>query len=173
MTEQYPINQLHDEVEVRINGDEIRAEVTGISYVCPVYMYVVELDTPIDGEFGPQTGFFVPESILVPKPDLADITQLSTIGTYVYVDEDETSGEVIALDVTVKVGTEDNTFWYVVSDDARDGLQPIKFVPFSSKDEAIEFAKRCIEESHAAAPGENAEQYLARIEQEGEGESAD
>jgi hypothetical protein len=167
MSEQYPRHKIGDEVEVSIDSEEIRATITGIYYTCPTYMYIVGLVSPVEGEFGPQTGLCVPEGILIPKPDVTHLTKLKPIGTYVYVDEDEESGDTIAIDATIKLGTEDEVFWYVL-EDTENGLQPIKFVPYNSQEEAEEYARDYIEVNHMAAPGENAAQYLARIEQEGE-----
>ena len=171
MTEQYPVHKIGDEVDVHIDDDESRATILGITYTCPIYMYIVKLDSPIEGEFGPQTGLYVPESILVPKPDLKSLTKFISLGTYVYVDEDD-NDETTAIDVTVKLGTDDDIFWYVATDDAEYGLQPVKFVPFSNREEAEEYANDYIQENHSAAPGENAAQYLARIGQEGEDDPA-
>lgn len=168
MTETYPAHKIDDEVDVHIGADsqDMRGIVTGISYVCPLYMYVVQLNSPIEGEFGPQTGLYVPESLLVSKPDISGITERSPIGAYVFtIDEDD---EVVdAIDVYVSVGSEDGILWYVLSDDVMDGVQPVVFTPFTSQADAESFAWDYTASNHEAAPGENAEQYLARISTEG------
>lgn len=170
MTETYPAHNVDDEVEVNVGSDSlaVRGTVTGISYVCPLYMYVVQLNSPIDGEFGPQTGLYVPESLLVSKPDISRIEKRELVGSYVFTltgDEEET---VDAIDVYVSVGSEDGVFWYVISEDPIDGVQPVVFTPFTNQSDAEIFAGDHITSSHEAAPGENAEQYLVRISTEGE-----
>jgi hypothetical protein len=170
MTEQYPIHQINDEVDVCINEQYQRAVVIGLSYTCPVYMCVIQLNEPVEGEFGPQTGFYVPEGVLVGMPDVESLPMWTTVGSYTSVDEDET-GELVVLDVQVGIAEGDGKI-YVVTKDEVNGKQPVEFTPFSSHEEAEEYAMNHIQENHAAAPGENAEQYLARIEQEGESESA-
>jgi hypothetical protein len=173
MTEQYPRHQIDDEIEVRTSDQDLRGTITGISYACPVYMYVIQLVNPVEGEFGQQTGLYVPEGILIAKPDVDPLTQLAIVDTYVYVDEDEANGETTAIDVEVLIATEDDVFWYVISRDEMDGKQPVRFSPFNDYNEALEFANNYIQENHAAAPGENAAQYLARIAAEGEDGSHD
>jgi len=166
MTEQYPIHQINDEVDICINEQYLRAVVTGLSYTCPVYMCIIQLNEPVEGEFGPQTGFYVPEGVLVGKPDVELLSMWTTVGSYTYVDENE-SGELVVLDVQVGIA-EGGGKIYVVTKDEVAGKQPIEFTSFGSHAEAEEYALNHIQENHAAAPGENAAQYLARIEQEGE-----
>jgi hypothetical protein len=168
MTEQYPRHKIDDEIEVRTADQDLRGTITGISYVCPVYMYVVQLINPIEGEFGLQTGLYVPEGILLPKPEVDSLSQLARVGSYVYVDEDENSGDTIAIDVDILIATEDDVSWYVISNDVLDGKQPVIFTPFNDYNDALEFASNYIKENHAAAPDETAEQYLARVSLEGE-----
>lgn len=168
MPETYPIHQIDDEVEVHLGEDTLdaRGTVTGISYVCPLYMYVVQLDSPIEGEFGQQTGLYIPESMLVSKPDIDNIKR-ELVGVYVFVTEPEDEGETVeALDVQVSVGSEDGVLWYVLSEDDMDGVQPVVFTPFTSQEDAEGFARDYIESNHEADPGENAEQYLTRISAE-------
>lgn len=171
MTETYPAHKIDDEVDVHVGADstDMRGTVIGISYVCPLYMYVVQLNSPIDGEFGPQTGLYVPESLLVSKPDISGIKNKEPVGAYVFtVDEDD---EVLdAIDVFVSVGSEDGVFWYVISEDSMDGVQPVVFTPFTSQSDAESFAQDYIASNHEAAPGENAEQYLLRISAKGKDE---
>ena len=90
----------------------------------------------------------------------------TTVGSYTFVDETE-EGEVFALDVQVGIAEGDGKI-YVVSNDSAEGKQPIEFTSFDSLGEAEAFALEYIQENHAAAPGENAEQYLARVSVEGE-----
>lgn len=168
MSETYPAHSIDDEVDVHVGADsqDMRGTVLGIFYVCPIYMYVVQLNSPIEGEFGPQTGLYVPESLLVAKPDISEITNREPVGSYVFtLDEDD---EVVgAIDVHISIGSEDGVFWYVLSEDSIDGVQPVVFTPFTSQEDAVNFASELIQSNHEAAPGENAEQYLARIGAEG------
>jgi hypothetical protein len=162
MTENYPEYEINAEVEVVANDDYLRGTVIGINYTCPVYMYIVHLDSPIDGEFGQQTGLYVPEGVLVGIPDLNTLTSLETMGSYVSTTEDG------AVDVKVIVASPvSQDEWYVLLSDPIDGIQLMRFSPFDTKDEAVEVATTILEENHEAAPGENAEQYLARISSEG------
>lgn len=167
MSEQYPRHQVDDEIDVRTNDDDLRGTVIGISYVFPTYMYIIQLTSPVETEFGPQTGLYVPEESLIAKPDVDLLLKWITMGSYVYVDEDD-DGETDAVDVEVAIATEDDVFWYVVSNDTRDGKQPIRFTPFNDRTEAEDFASSYIQENHAAAPEENAAEFLARIRVEGE-----
>lgn len=70
MTEHYPKHQIDNEIEVRTSDQDLRGTIIGISFVCPTYMYVVQLVNPVESEFGPQTGLYVPEGILIGKPDV-------------------------------------------------------------------------------------------------------
>jgi len=169
MTEQYPKHQIEDEIEVRVSDQHHRGTITGIAYSCPLYMYIVQLNDPVEGEFGPQTGLYVPEGILIAKPDVESLSMWTTVGSYTFVDETE-DGEVFALDVQIGIAEEGDAI-YVVSNDTADGKQPLEFTSFGSHQEAQEYALEYIKENHAAAPGENAEQYLARVSSECDSEN--
>ena len=142
-------------VEVTVPSDYLRGEVIGIQYTYPVYMYIVQLDSPFEGEFGKQTGLYVPESILSPEPNVEPLSKKS-VGQYVCLTDDG------AIDVQVMVAHDENG-WYVLLVDTIDGTQLVRFTPFGDESEAQEVAQTIIEENHEAAPGENAGQYLTRI----------
>jgi hypothetical protein len=163
MTEKHPEHSIEDEVEVRIGSDRSehrRGIVLGISYVCPIYMYIVQLDVPIESEFGLQTGLSVPESILVAKPDISNLTNIKSIGSYVFVFEDD--GVINASDVKVSIGSDDG-LWYVISEDDLDGDQPVIFTSFPDQVCAETFACNYLEENYETGPGETAKQYLEEL----------
>jgi hypothetical protein len=163
MEPEYEIDSL---VELEIEGQDVTGTVTGINYVCPIYMYVIQLDDPIETEFGNQTGLYVPENILYGCPDANEITQWVEVGSYVFTYDVEGEFDEKVIDVHVKIGSDaEESDWYVFSDDCRDGLRPLTFKPFN-KDDASLFAKLHIEENHEADRGENAEQYQARMKEE-------
>ena len=167
MTETYPEFEIGTEVEVIASDDFIRGEVIGINYTCPLYMYIIHLNRPFEGEFGQQTGLYVPESSLISEPDIENLVR-TVVGTYVCLTENG------ALDVSVMVATTDDEDvgqeypWYVILVDSIEGTQYLRFSPFDTQDEATLAAKLLIEENHEAAPDEDAEQYLARIQAEGD-----
>lgn len=163
MAETYPEYNIGTEIEVLTGDDYLRGEVIGINYTCPVYMYVVQLEQPIEGEFGKQTGLYVPESILVSEPDSDELVRGRAVGQYVYTDEDGS-----AYDAQVSVATtSDEAGWYVLID-SLEGVRFVRFTPFDTEADALEEANTIIDENHEAAPGETAEKYMARIQSEGD-----
>lgn len=166
MTQTYPLHPIGTTVELAVGEDYLRGSVIGITYTCPIYMCIVQLEDAFEGEFGEQTGVYVPESVLVAAPDVDTLTETQLEGTYVGLTEDG------AIDISVVVATTpEEDGWYVLLTDHIDGVTIVRLTPFDTQEEAVEVAQIIIEENHEAAPGENAEQYLARIQAEGEDEN--
>lgn len=168
MTEQYPKHAIDDEIEVRAPDGDLRGVVTGINFQFPNFMYIVELNVPFNGEFGAQTGLYVPESSLLAKPDMDTLKTLIPVGSYVCMLETEEGEEEKALDVEVLIATADHVHFYVVTRDSEEGVQPVFYSPYTEQLDAKNFAEDFIAESHEAAPGEDAAKFLARRKNGGE-----
>jgi hypothetical protein len=165
---------------VNVIGDEqvFPGTVLGIQFNVPVWWYIIGLDDPIESDYGPQKGLFVPESCLEEcqeedsEPVIIE-SEWSTVGSYVYVcnQEQVDQGHPTAIDVEVRLVHDDEGRIYIQTVDEIDGTSLWDDIPYFTQSDALIMAKEVISESHEAEPTENAAAYLARVMAEEQAES--
>jgi hypothetical protein len=168
-----PKFEVDEPVNVIGDGQVFPGTVLGIQFNVPVWWYIIGLDDPIESDYGPQKGLFVPESCLEEcqeedsNPTLIE-SEWATIGSYVYVcNQDQVDqGSPEAIDVEVRLVHDDQGNIYVQTVDEIDGTSLWDDIPYETQAEAESAAKEVIDSSHEAEPGENAAAYLKRIKAE-------
>ena len=175
-----PKFEVDEPVNVIGDGQVFSGTVLGIQFMVPVWWYIVGLDDPIESDYGPQKGLFVPESSLeecsddpkdVPEPNIIE-SEWATIGSYVftYTPEQMTAGHPAAIDVEVRLAHDDQGKLYVQTFDEIDGASLWDGLPYDSEEIAASVARQVIADCHEAEPGENAAAYLERIKAEEQAE---
>lgn len=173
-----PKFEVDEPVNVISEGQVFSGTVLGIQFMVPIWWYVVSLNDPIESDYGPQKGLFVPESSLEEdsdEPKEAESTEPNIIesewapvGSYVYTcTEDQISdGHPAAIDVGVRLVHDDTGKIYIQTVDEVDGTSLWDNIPYDTQGVAESVAHQMIDDNHEAEPGENAEAYLARIKAE-------
>jgi hypothetical protein len=117
------------------------------------------LEEPIEGDFGPLEGIFLPESSL---SDRYQVEKWDLIGFYVYTYESEEE-DLKAIDIQVLVGEGDDGRWYVKITDEIDGDE-LWEESFDTFEEAKEEAEDHISASNESEVlGETAVAYIERL----------
>jgi hypothetical protein len=174
-----PKFEVDEPVNVIGDGQVFPGTVLGIQFNVPVWWYIIGLDDPIESDYGPQRGLFVPESSLEgpledeeSEPVIIE-SEWATVGSYVYACNQEQidQGHPAAIDVEVRLVHDDQGRIYVQTVDELDGISFWDNLPYETQGQAESVAKEVIAEGHEAEPGENAEAYLARTMAEEQAES--